>query len=222
VVGFDIVAGDIDPVSVHFAKLPARDRLAAFSGIGQRRDRGGRVACFEVVDPDVKGLLGAGEALRRDLRGDVWRRTVQREPGRRHKSQNAEGGERGDYATGKASDGPAQTFARRQGPDKTPLDRGMNLAPADVEHVDTERHWAPSDAWAGHRLRRTLGTAASSASNRGPSTLASTCGRKFSPSGKGRPPSTYPTAVKVKKLCVLDIDTAHTQPEQPRPFTCRT
>ena len=56
--------------------------------------------------------------------------------GRRHESQNAEGGERGGYATGKALNAPAQTFAHRQGPDKAAaLDCGMNLAPVDVEFV---------------------------------------------------------------------------------------
>jgi hypothetical protein len=46
-------------------------------------------------------------------------------------------------------DAPAETFAR-----KAAFDCGMNVAPDDVEHVDAERHWAPSDVLGGHRLRR--------------------------------------------------------------------
>jgi hypothetical protein len=71
-------------------------------------------------------------------------------------------------------DAPARTFARRQGPDKAALDRGMNLAPVDFEYADAELHWGPSDALDGHLLRPRLATAGSSASTRSLPMLAST------------------------------------------------
>ena len=76
-VGFHIVARDADAVGVHLAELPARDRLPALRGVGQRLDGRGGVAGIEIVDPGAKRLLGAGEVFRGNLGGSARGRAVE-------------------------------------------------------------------------------------------------------------------------------------------------
>ncbi len=79
IVSLDVVARHAVAARIHSAEFPLRERLAAVGGVGQRLDRGLRVARRQIVDRGLQRLLHAGEGLHRDLAGIAGLAAVERE-----------------------------------------------------------------------------------------------------------------------------------------------